>query len=263
MHEEEKDTVQAGVVLKAAQISEQKVTAEELEKINRFTLTPLKAEEVYTFKAMAGDNELDDRNYMPFTEKALNDLKGLYIGKPVIKDHWRSANNQVARIYDTEIKQDSGRKTAAGEPHTELIAKAYMIRSEKNEDLIKEIEAGIKKEVSTGVRVDKAICSICGEDNSKVYCRHFPGRTYKNKDGEEQTCLFYLDGAKEAYELSLVAVPAQPRAGTVKAFGDKAFFEHDLPLEDTKEEKETQKQTETTSAELELAELYAWSEEQE
>ena len=30
-----------------------------------------------------------------------------------------------------------------------------------------------------------------------------------------------IDGVKEAYELSLVAVPAQPRAGTVKHYGPK------------------------------------------
>ena len=30
-----------------------------------------------------------------------------------------------------------------------------------------------------------------------------------------------IDGVKEAYELSLVAVPAQPRAGTIKNYGPK------------------------------------------
>ena len=33
--------------------------------------------------------------------------------------------------------------------------------------------------------------------------------------------MFTLDGAKEAFELSFVAVPAQPRAGAVKHYGAK------------------------------------------
>ena len=257
MNENEKENIETGKVYKAAQISEQSVTDEELAKINKYTLSPLKAEDVYTFKAMVGDNELDDRNYEPFTAQALKDLERLYIGKPVIKDHWRSANNQVARIYDTELKADSSRKNERGEEHTELIAKAYMLRNDKNKDLIGEIEAGIKKEVSTGFKMKSAVCSICGTDNTKEYCAHFPGRTYK-KNGVEETCLFFLDGAKEAYELSLVAVPAQPRAGTVKAFGDKAFYEKDLELKDTKADKETAPEIDT--AELELSELWAFTE---
>ena len=62
------------------------------------------------------------------------------------------------------------------------------------------------------------ICNICGTDNTKTYCPHYPGREY-DKDTGKVTCLMTIDGAKEAYELSLVAVPAQPRAGTTKNYG--------------------------------------------
>ena len=55
----------------------------------------------------------------------------------------------------------------------------------------------------------------------KTYCPHWPGREYTKETGETDTCLMTIDGAKEAYELSLVAVPAQPRAGTVKHYGPK------------------------------------------
>ena len=34
-----------------------------------------------------GDNEIDDRNFEPFNLNALKDLKKLYIGKTMIKDH--------------------------------------------------------------------------------------------------------------------------------------------------------------------------------
>lgn len=47
-----------------------------------------------------------------------------------------------------------------------------------------------------------------------------------------------IDGVKEAYELSLVAVPAQPRAGTVKHYGATPAKEVETPEEkpETKEE---------------------------
>lgn len=165
-----------------------------------------------------GDNELDDRNYEPFNLNALKDLQKLYIGKTMIKDHRRTADNQIARVYDTELVQDGSKLTGAGEIYTKLIAKCYMVKTEKNADLISEIKAGIKKEVSTGCKAKHAYCSICGVDNMKNYCSHYWGKEYETVNGKK-ICYFTLDGAKEAYEVSFVAVPAQPRAGTTKKYG--------------------------------------------
>lgn len=204
--------------VKTAQVGTLEVSDKELALINKFTLEPLKADEVFIFKLIMGDNELDDRNYEPFNLNALKDLKRLYIGKTVIKDHSRKADNQIARVYDTELKSDeSGKLTGAGEVYTQLIAKCYMIKTASNADLIAEIKAGIKKEVSTGCQPKHAYCSICGVDNTKSYCSHYWGKEYDTKEGKK-ICYFTLDGAKEAYEVSFVAVPAQPRAGTTKNY---------------------------------------------
>lgn len=54
----------------------------------------------------------------------------------------------------------------------------------------------------------------------KNYCSHYWGKEYDTVNGKK-TCYFTLDGAKEAYEVSFVAVPAQPRAGTTKNYGGK------------------------------------------
>ena len=210
--------LEEGMICKSAGVENQEVTEEELKKINKFTLTPLKEEEVFTFKLIMGDNEIDDRNYEPFNLNALKDLQKLYIGKTMIKDHRRTADNQIARVYDTELIQNSGKTTGAGEIYTKLIAKCYMVKTEKNADLIAEIKAGIKKEVSTSCKAKHAYCSICGEDNMKNYCSHYWGKEYETQNGKK-TCYFTLDGAKEAYEVSFVAVPAQPRAGTTKNYG--------------------------------------------
>lgn len=212
-----------GVISKVANVSPLEITDADLRKINKYTLNPVKAEDVFIFKATIADNEQDDRNYMPFNLKALQDLNKLYPGKTMLKDHRREADNQIARIYDTELVQDANKVTELGELHTELVAKIYMIKTDSNKDLISEIVGGIKKEVSTSTVPEKMICNICGVDNMKDYCRHWPGREYDATDNTGKTvkrrCKMLLHGAKEAYELSFVAVPAQPRASTRKSVG--------------------------------------------
>lgn len=202
-------------IIKAADVQALEVNDAELAKINKFTLEPLDAEKVFIFKVAACDNEIDDRNFEPFNLRALKDLKKLYVGKTVIKDHSRRADNQIARVYDAELISDSEKVTGAGEVFTTLVLKCYMVKTSRNADLITEIKAGIKKEVSTGTRAKKMVCSICGVDNMKTYCPHMWGKQYDGK-----TCYFTLDGASDALELSFVAVPAQPRAGAVKQYKD-------------------------------------------
>lgn len=240
-----------GLVCKSASVESQEVTDEDLRKINKFTLSPLKAEEVFVFKVIMGDNEIDDRNFEPFNLNALKDLKKLYIGKTMIKDHRRTADNQIARVYETELVQsDTAKLTGAGEIYTQLIAKCYMVKTNSNADLIQEIKAGIKKEVSTGCKPKHAFCSICGTDNTKTYCPHYWGREYDTATGKK-TCYFTLDGAKEAYEVSFVAVPAQPRAGTTKNYCEEKTKEQEEMQEDVKDQNE-KNNNKNLSEELEL-----------
>lgn len=204
-----------GMITKAAQLANQEVNDEELKLINKHTLSPLSADEVFTFKAVLCDNEID-RQSERFTIKALEDLKKLFIGKTVIKDHSWSANDQVARIYATELVM-SEKTNKSGEPSAQLVAYCYMVKTASNADLIAEIKGGIKKEGSVGFRASSVICSICGTDNAKSYCRHWPGKSYE-KEGGPQQCVFTLAGVSDAYEFSLVAVPAQKGAGVRKCY---------------------------------------------
>lgn len=236
----------SNMICKAAEVQTKDVNEDDLKKINKFTLSPLTAEEVFTFKVVMGDNETDDRNFEPFNLNALKDLKKLYVGKTMIKDHRRSADGQVARIYDTELITEN-KQTKAGEPFTKLIAYCYMPKTASNADLITEIKAGIKKEVSTGCQPKHAICSICGKDNTKDYCAHWWGREYPKADGTTAVCYFTLDGAKEAYELSFVAVPAQKRAGTCKTYTGQPAEEKDFreqPTPETDPENQSNKDSE-------------------
>lgn len=224
----------AGMIYKAAQLGTHEVTAEELKAINKYALEPLEAADVFTFKAVLCDNELD-RDYERFSLKALQDLRKLFLGKTVIKDHSHRADNQVARIYATELVQ-SDKATKSGELYTQLVAHCYMVRTDRNKDLIAEIKGGIKKEGSVGCAVSSSICSICGTDNAKNYCRHFRGRSYE-KEGGPQVCTFTLDKAEDAYEFSLVAVPAQKSAGVSKSYTGEVFYapaEEPAPADEAK-----------------------------
>ena len=225
----------SGMMQKAASLSTQEVTDEELKAINKYTLEALKAEDVFTFKAVLCDNEVD-RAFDRFTVKALKDMQKLYLGKTVIKDHFRSTDGQVARIYKTELVQGT-KALGSGETYTQLVAHCYMVRTASNADLIAEIKGGIKKEGSVGFAPSSSFCSICGTDNTKTYCPHWPGRTY-SKEGGQAVCTFTLDGVKDAYEFSLVAVPAQRAAGISKSYAGETVYEKEEPTTPPEPEKE-------------------------
>ena len=137
------------------------------------------------------------------------------MGKTGIFDHSWSAKDQTARLYRTELVEEPGVVTQAGEPGCYLKGYAYMLRTAENEALIREIEGGIKKEVSISCAVSRCVCSICGNDiHDRVLCSHEKGRIYEGK-----RCMVKLENPTDAYEWSFVAVPAQRNAGVVKAYG--------------------------------------------
>ena len=199
-------------IWKAAGRADGPVTAgeEDLAAINRLAKGTLSAEEVYIFPLRLCDNEVD-RDYERFSVAALQGLGELFVGKSGIFDHNWSAGGQTARIYRTEVVREDSATVEGGGPYCYLKAWAYMLRSEKNQDLIQEIEAGIKKEVSIGCSVGSKICSICGRDTAQAPCEHIPGREY---DG--MLCYRTLEHPQDAYEWSFVAVPAQPQAGVIR-----------------------------------------------
>lgn len=187
------------------------VTEEQLTQIGRFSRRPMRAEEVYCFSVRLCDNEVD-RDGERFPRRTLEELAELFVGKSGLFDHSWSARGQAARIYAAEVVQEE-KLTRTGEPYCWLKGCAYMVRTPDNGGLIREIEGGIKKEVSVGCAVERRVCSVCGQvwDGS---CGHEAGKTY---DGT--LCCVELEHATDAYEFSFVAVPAQPEAGVVKGRG--------------------------------------------
>ena len=171
----------------------------QLQKINKLAKSPLAAEDVYVFSVRLCDDQVD-RDYERFSRQALKELAPMFIGKTGIADHAWSAERQTARIFDTSIEYEQGAMY--------IKAWAYMLRAEKTDTLIREIEGGIKKEVSVGCAVKKRICSVCGMEYGS--CEHRTGEQYAG-----QVCTAVLCEPTDAYEFSFVAVPAQKAAGVL------------------------------------------------
>ena len=90
-------------------------TPQELELINKYTLTPADENSVFTFALTLCDNEID-RDGERFSIESLRTLAELFKGKTGIYDHSCSSRDQTARIYQTQVITDSGKKTSDGEP---------------------------------------------------------------------------------------------------------------------------------------------------
>ena len=178
-------------------------SAVQLEAINALAKAKLTAQQVYVFSLRLCDDQVD-RDMERFDTGALPALAKLFIGKTGIVDHKWSAENQVARIFETQVVKEEG--------ISYIKAWAYIRRGGANEEIIADIEAGIKKEVSVGCAMGMAVCSVCGGEYGT--CGHCKGESY---DG--QLCCVVLKEPMDAYEFSFVAVPAQREAGVLKALG--------------------------------------------
>ena len=187
-----------------------------LEQLNAFTRRTHTLDEVYLFDLILCDNEID-RDGDCFSDAALAELQKRFVGVTGIFDHNPKSANQTARIFRTELRTEPGRLTKAGKPYRCLAANAYMVRTEGNADLIREIDAGIKKEVSISCAAGARVCSICGANHLRKPCTHIKGRSYGGA-----LCYTTLDQITDVYEWSFVAVPAQRRAGVTKTLGGTA-----------------------------------------
>mgnify|MGYP003292421714 CR=1 FL=1 len=178
-------------------------TQAQLEAINAQAKAKLSKEQVYVFSLRLCDDQVD-RDYERFDTAALPTLAKLFIGKTGIVDHKWSSEHQVARIFSAEVVQEDRINFVK--------AWAYIRRGGQAEEVIADIEAGIKKEVSVGCSMGRAVCSVCGSEYGS--CGHQKGEHY---DG--QLCCAILREPMDAYEFSFVAVPAQRNAGVLKALG--------------------------------------------
>lgn len=199
---------------------------EDMSLINNFALKELKKDEVFTFSVILCDNDID-RDFERFSINSLKTLEKLFVGKTGILNHSMRSEDQSSRVYKTQLITDSKKQTIDGEPYTYLKAWCYTLRCDKNQGLIRDIEGGIKKEVSVSCASSHRICSICGES----HCNHIAGRKYNGN-----RCHKTIENITDAYEWSFVAVPAQRQAGVTKSFNKEKTMEN--ILKSIKEDKE-------------------------
>lgn len=196
-----------GMVIKSADTSD---LTDEMALVNTYSRRELSPDEVYLFSVVLCDNDVD-RDNERFTVESLFALEKLFVGKTGIIDHDPTAKNQKARIILCKVEGVEGKTTVLGDALFRLTARAYILRTEANRELIEAIEAGIVKEVSVGCSVEKTVCSICRNDMRSPVCNHIKGRAYNG-----DRCFGELCDPTDAYEFSFVAVPAQRAAGVIK-----------------------------------------------
>lgn len=192
--------------------------AADIALINQFAVKELTPDDVYCFSVVLCDNDVD-RDLERFTDKTLDGLAKLFVGKTGISDHRWSADRQVARLYRVEVETTTD-KNRLGQPLKRLRGSAYMMQNDANRAMIDAIEGGILKEISIGCAVKKNLCSICGKPlkldwrtwTYQCETGHIKGETYEGK-----LCVGNLEEPEDAYEFSFVAVPAQKGAGVTKS----------------------------------------------
>ena len=193
-------------------------TDEDMTLINKYSLRELQKDEVFCFSVILCDNDID-RDFECFDEDSLRTLEKLFVGKTGILNHSMKSEDQSCRTYKTQLIRDNTRQTLTGEPYMYLKAWCYTVKSEKNESLIKDIESGIKKEVSISCSSSRKICSICNSEK----CNHISGKIYGG-----EYCYKTIKDITDAYEWSFVAVPAQRNAGVTKSFKKEKTMENIL-----------------------------------
>lgn len=183
------------------------VSDEQLVKINEQTLVPFTKEQVFAFSVLLIDDAVT-RNGTQYPESFQRTIlgkearRGSWVGLTMLmgeaEDHETKARNQKARIFDARLV-----KTPKG--HIGTIGEAYIPINTHTEGFIESIKAGIHREVSIGVAVEKPTCSVCDEDIRG--CKHTPNESYNGR-----TCFIVMEGDAEAQEVSFVAVPGSYHA---------------------------------------------------
>lgn len=171
------------------------ITNKDMELINQYTRRELSKDEVYVFSFILCDNDID-KDFECFTVESLFELEKLFVGKTGFFGDSLDVSNQTARIFDCKFEEVEGKKTATGNDYFRLKAKAYIVKSESNKDVVGKLNQGVIKEVSIGCAVKRKVCSICGNEIS--FCTHQMGEKY-----EEKLCYAKLVGVSDAYEFNI------------------------------------------------------------
>lgn len=200
-----------------------KPTQQQLEKINKFSMSEMTEKNCVVFNDMMIDNQMTAYSSIVHKNLLNTFAKNAKRGTPLMTGH-DTSKLPVGRSYDANIiveYDDNGNEMYSlyGEFYIDLGRNTESGMS--TDDLAKGIEAGTIFDTSIGFNANSWTCSICGNDiRDYTKCSHYPGRKYAvEREGEDviETCYVVagMDGLGELLENSLVFAGACDRA-TIK-----------------------------------------------
>lgn len=161
-----------------------------LEQINQYALKPLTTNDVYV-RSMYIVNDQVDSYDSKFTHESLIQIAGMLPGESVLKGH-DVRTLPVARFFKSTVTQKPGSDALW------VRAWFYWVKgTAEADDLLRNIDGGVYREVSLCWLYNKSTCSICGADIWQ--CSHNPGDYYEN-----ELCYYEMSEIKEVLEGSFV-----------------------------------------------------------
>ncbi len=180
------------------------LTDDRLAAIRRLALEDLRPEDLYVRWAVVCNDQLD-RDHERFSPDVLQGFARTLPGKALLVGHQHQSAPE-GRFFEAWLEQ-------AGDA-TNLLAGFYIVKTQQNEHLRRQIDGGVYKYVSVGFTCEDLLCDLCGKSIRGPECPHIPGRSYDGK-----TCTATWHGSAEAAEGSIVYLGSQRGAEIVKAAG--------------------------------------------
>ncbi|TWT04612.1 hypothetical protein [Planomicrobium sp. CPCC 101079] len=148
----------------------------DLEKINRHTLDPVSAEDVFTFSGNCSNDRMDAYfTRMDPTTTLRNYADDLKNGVSLQEGH-NIHVNPYGRSYDGEVittGDESGISSSVR--GSWYIMRGLTVNGNKTDDTIRQIRAGIIRDMSVGFGGGSYRCGSCGKDLWDSDCPHIPG----------------------------------------------------------------------------------------
>lgn len=153
----------------------------ELEKINRHTLEPVAASEIFTFSGNCSNDRMDSHftrmDPMTTLRNYAEDLKS---GVSLQEGH-NVYVNPYGRSYDGEIATSGDENGISNAVRGSwYIMRGITANGNKTDDTIRQIKAGIVRDMSVGFAGGSYRCGSCGKDLWNSDCPHIPGLEDEN-----------------------------------------------------------------------------------
>ncbi|MGI2329660.1 hypothetical protein [Planococcus sp. YIM B11945] len=148
----------------------------DLEKINRHTLELVAASEIFTFSGHCSNDRMDSHftrmDPMTTLRNYAEDLSG---GVSLQEGH-NIYVNPYGRSYDGEvITQGDENGVSNAVRGSWYIMRGISVNGNKTDDTIRQIKAGIVRDMSVGFAGGSYRCGSCGKDLWNSDCPHIPG----------------------------------------------------------------------------------------